>query len=118
MMVQLFSLFLFLSSILFSSSRSDRHWPSWRGIDGTGSTTRGTYPTHLSGRENLLWKVELPGKGCSTPVVWDDRVFLTSPNDGKDTVLAFGWNGEKRWQTQVGTERKANTLMDREAIHL
>ena len=110
MIVQLFSLFLFLSSILFSSSRSDRHWPSWRGIDGTGSTTRGTYPTHLSGRENLLWKVELPGKGCSTPVVWDDRVFLTSPNDGKDTVLAFGWNGEKRWQTQVGTESKGKHL--------
>jgi outer membrane protein assembly factor BamB len=56
--------------------------------------------------ENLLWKVELPGRGCSTPIVWDDRIILTAPIDGNDGVVALDWQGDIRWQTALGPQRE------------
>ena len=84
----------------------EKHWPAWRGPDSSGSSEGGSYPTKLSGTENLIWKALLPGKGCSTPVVWGERILLTCPVDGKDAVLGFDWEGEKLWQPTIGPERK------------
>lgn len=53
----------------------------------------------------MLWKVPLPGKGCSTPIVWDNHIFVTAPIDGQDSVLAIDWNGKELWRTKLGTER-------------
>jgi outer membrane protein assembly factor BamB len=99
---------IYLSSVLASLvfAEPERRWPGWRGSDASGSNQQGSYPAKLSGGENLLWKAALPGKGCSTPVVWDDHVLLTCPIDGEDAVLAFGWDGQKKWRTRVGPERK------------
>ena len=47
----------------------------------------------------------LPGKGCSTPIVWEDHIVLTAPVEGKDALLAFDWNGRKRWQVVLGQEK-------------
>ena len=84
----------------------EKHWPAWRGPDSSGSSEGGSYPTKLSGTENLIWKALLPGKGCSTPIVWGERILLTCPVDGKDAVLGYDWEGEKLWQTTIGPERK------------
>jgi outer membrane protein assembly factor BamB len=54
----------------------------------------------------LIWKTPLPGKGCSTPVVWGERILLTCPVNGEDAVLGYDWEGEKLWQTTLGKERK------------
>ena len=97
---------LLTASVSLCLADSDGRWPAWRGSDASGANSKGTYPTMLSVGETLFWKVALPGKGCSTPVVWDDHVLLTSPDEGKDAVLAFDWNGRKLWQKQVGDERK------------
>ncbi len=86
------------------------NWPAWRGEDATGSTTNGNYPSELNQKKNLLWKAPLPDKGCSTPVVWEDSVFLTSPISGEDSVLSFSIAGEKNWQTKIGPERKGRHL--------
>lgn len=80
-------------------------WPNWRGPNGDGSTTAGNYPVRWSETNNILWKVALPGKGCSTPIVWDDHIFITAPIEGQDAVLAFDWKGKELWQTKLGTER-------------
>ncbi len=51
---------------------STARWPAWRGPDGTGCAASGSsYPVRFSADEGLAWKVELPGIGRSTPVVWD-----------------------------------------------
>jgi outer membrane protein assembly factor BamB len=47
----------------------------------------------------------LPGKGCSTPVVWDKQIYLTCPVNGEDALLAYDWSGQPRWQTTLGPER-------------
>jgi outer membrane protein assembly factor BamB len=48
--------------------------------------------------------VPLPGKGCSTPVVWAKQIFLTAPINGSDSVLAFDWAGKPLWQATLGQE--------------
>ena len=86
------------------------NWPAWRGEDATGSTDSGNYPTELNLKKNLLWKASLPDKGCSTPIVWQDSIFLTCPINGEDGVLSFSLNGGKNWQTKIGPQRKGKHL--------
>jgi outer membrane protein assembly factor BamB len=79
-------------------------WPAWRGPDATGSAENGTFPIKWNAA-SPVWKVELPGKGCSTPAVWDSRIFLTAPSNGLDAVLAFDFAGKPLWLTTLGPER-------------
>src|SRR5688572_8482012 len=91
-----------LATIGFGMADDRANWPRWRGPRDNGSVENGTYPTKF---EKILWKAPLPGKGCSTPVVWDQRIVLTAPVDGLDAVLAFDWSGKPLWQTKLGPER-------------
>lgn len=62
------------------------NWPNWRGPDSTGVSKETNLPAEWSETKNVTWKVPLPGMGGSTPVIWGDRLFLTSA-DGQDLVL-------------------------------
>ena len=53
-------------------------WAQWRGPLGTGVAPRGNPPLEWSEEKNVRWKVAIPGKGLSTPVIWGDRIFLTA----------------------------------------
>ncbi len=55
---------------------AERFWPQWRGPYATGVSQYATPPLEWSETENIRWKVEIPGRGSSSPVVWGDRVFL------------------------------------------
>jgi outer membrane protein assembly factor BamB len=89
------------AGLAFSASASD--WPNWRGPSGTGSTAGGTPPVKWT-VEQAAWKVALPGKGSSTPIVWNGKIFLTAPDSGEDSVIAFDLDGKKLWQTKLGAE--------------
>lgn len=86
-----------------STSGSHHPWPNWRGPQGNGSVATGDYPEQWQS-DRPAWKVELPGKGSSTPIVARDRIFLTAPDDGRDAVLAFDLNGQRQWLTRLGAE--------------
>ncbi len=81
-------------------------WPAWRGTAGNGSTLTGNYPTRL-GEDAISWKVALPGKGGSTPIVWQKRIYLTTPADGQDAVMALDFSGKQSWLTKLGPESPA-----------
>lgn len=53
-------------------------WPGWRGPDGSGVSRDATAPTAWGVDTNVLWKTPIAGRGYSSPVVWGDRVFLTT----------------------------------------
>jgi outer membrane protein assembly factor BamB len=55
-----------------------RNWPQWRGPLATGVAPRANPPLHWSETSNLRWKIPLPGKAHSSPIVFDDSVFLTA----------------------------------------
>ena len=61
-----------------SSLDAIRQWASWRGPLGTGAAPAGEPPIEWGEKKNVRWKTTLPGKGHSTPVIWGDRIFLTS----------------------------------------
>jgi outer membrane protein assembly factor BamB len=62
-------------------------WPQWRGPNGAGIGV-GTYPDRWSPTERIAWKTEIPGRGHSSPVVWGNRVFVTSAIEG---AVIPGW---------------------------
>lgn len=85
-------------------------WPHWRGPLASGSAPAGDPPTRWSETEHVRWKVPVPGRGKSTPVVWDDRVYLTTAvpaGEGAQArqsfmVLAFDReSGERVWERTV-----------------
>lgn len=55
---------------------ADRNWAQWRGPLATGVAPAGDPPTKWSETENVKWKVKLPGKGSSTPIVWENLIFI------------------------------------------
>jgi outer membrane protein assembly factor BamB len=59
------------------SGPSDAAWPHWRGPAHTG-VAPGAAPLEWSDTKNVAWKVEIPGRGHSSPVVWGDRIYLTT----------------------------------------
>jgi outer membrane protein assembly factor BamB len=76
-------------------------WPHWRGPDANGGIASGAYPVKWDA-SNVTWKVALPGKGTSTPIVNKDRVYVTSPAEGQDALLAFDFTGRSVWQVKLG----------------
>ena len=67
----------------FQDSKAD-NWHHWRGPDANGVSTTATPPTRWSETKNIKWKVRIPGRGTSTPIVWGDDVFLLAAvNTGK-----------------------------------
>jgi outer membrane protein assembly factor BamB len=92
-----------LAASCYSQSTARADWPSWRGPAGTGSISTGKYPTAWK-VETASWKFALPGKGSSTPIVLNDRIYLTTPDNGQDAVLALDVHGKQLWLTRLGAE--------------
>jgi outer membrane protein assembly factor BamB len=57
---------------------AEHYWPQWRGPLGTGVAPHASPPVEWSERKNIRWKIALPGNGHSTPIVWGDRIFITT----------------------------------------
>ncbi|HUP40690.1 MAG TPA: PQQ-binding-like beta-propeller repeat protein [Vicinamibacterales bacterium] len=78
-----------------------KYWPVWRGPSGQGLVT-GTYTDTWSSTENVVWKKPVAGRGNSSPIVWGDRIFLTTAHDGgrRVSLIAFRRSdGTPLWET-------------------
>jgi outer membrane protein assembly factor BamB len=62
--------------------RVEDRWPGWRG-DGQGVAHAGSVPLEWTASRNVAWKTPIPGRGHSSPIVWGDRVFLTTAIEGE-----------------------------------
>src|SRR5688572_2890758 len=88
-------------SMIATSGEGARYWPRWRGPSGQGFVSGTGYPDKWSATENVLWKVAVPGEGNSSPVIWGDRIFLTTARDGgrRLSLLAFKRSdGSQLWE--------------------
>ena len=80
------------------------NWQGWRGPNGDGTSPEKGIPVKWSGTENIAWKVTIPGNGHSSPVVWENRVFLTSclPEKEQRILLCLDRNtGKTLWKDVV-----------------
>jgi outer membrane protein assembly factor BamB len=92
---------------------AERYWSRWRGPSGQGVVDSGghRYLDAWSATQNVAWRVPVPGRGHSSPIVWEDRIFLTTAYDdgARRSVLAFRRaDGTLLWETFVppaSTER-------------
>ena len=89
------SVVLFLSALLSSGhvaaqssgSEGPEVWPAWRGPAMDGLALGANIPVEFSESTNVRWKVEIPGRGASTPVIWEDTIFLTFPDGARPRAL-------------------------------
>jgi outer membrane protein assembly factor BamB len=61
----------------------EARWPGWRGSDGQGVVQETGLPLEWTASKNVVWKSEIPGRGYSSPIVWGDRIFLTTAIEGE-----------------------------------
>ena len=78
-----------------SPAESEYNWPQWRGPLGVGVAPAANPPVEWSESKNVRWKIALPGKGHSTPIVWRDHVFIT-------TAVPYGDEVEPRYDNAPG----------------
>jgi len=89
-------------SALFTATAAD--WPAWRGPAMTGVSSEKNLPLKWSDKENVRWRVALPGPGNSSPIVWGSRVFLSQAvqNENRRTLMCFDRaHGKLLWQSGV-----------------
>ena len=80
-----------------------KYWPRWRGPSGQGLAAAGPYVDTWTAK-TALWKTAVPGSGNSSPIVWGDRIFLTTGygNGERLSMLAFSRaDGKKLWETFI-----------------
>jgi outer membrane protein assembly factor BamB len=101
----------FLVAMLFLSmtlpSRAE-NWPQWRGPRNDGHSAEKGLPTTWSETKNVAWKLELPGIGSSTPIIWGDRIFLTAAVKNEVVLLCADTNGKMLWSKTVGKTARGN----------
>jgi outer membrane protein assembly factor BamB len=92
------------------------NWPQWRGPENTGVSSEKNLAIGWSATRHIIWKLDLPGMSAATPVVWNDRIFLTS-EEGADTsaegtdikeggtdivLLSINTDGRLLWKRKLG----------------
>ncbi|HTY64130.1 MAG TPA: PQQ-binding-like beta-propeller repeat protein [Acidobacteriota bacterium] len=80
----LFVLLFLTCALCFAAGKGD--WPYWRGPAVNGMAV-GDAPLHWSDTQNVKWKTDIPGRGSSSPVIWGDKIFIT-------TAVKTGPSGE------------------------
>jgi outer membrane protein assembly factor BamB len=89
---------LALTDLVLASSTNpefEKYWAQWRGPYGTGVSRQADPPIEWSETKNIKWKIEVPGRGSATPVVWGDRIFLL-------TAVPAGVSGEEAHKPRGG----------------
>ncbi len=78
------------------------NWHQWRGPNNDGISHETDVPIQWSQTENIKWRLPLPGEAASTPVVWEDKIFLTSAEGNALVLMCISTEGEELWKQTVG----------------
>lgn len=117
---------MLLALILLTAAFATDHWPQFRGPGSNGvATDDPRLPEEWSSTKNVKWKIDIPGRGWSSPVVWGNRVFLTTvvsaqPKEKARKGLYFGGergvpSDEHRWVVYCVDFDSGKILWEREA---
>ncbi len=84
-------IFLTGVAIVAPSVSRAQNWPCWRGSNGDGTSMEVNLPVRWDSVTNVLWKITVPGSGYSSPVVWEDRLFITTafPEKQQKALLCY-----------------------------
>ena len=93
---------LFAILLLPTHALAGENWPRWRGPRNDGTSTESNLPTQWSATQNIKWRVALPGPAPSTPIIWNDRIFLTSAEGNALVFLSLDTTGKILWKKTLG----------------
>jgi outer membrane protein assembly factor BamB len=74
--------FTLLRSAEVSARGNNSNWPQWRGPQSQGVSEDKNLPSEWSATKNVQWKTAIPGQGHSSPIVWGNKIFLTTSIEG------------------------------------
>lgn len=104
-----------LASALGVAAAPGVNWPNWRGPNHDGSSPETALPAVFSPTEKVKWVTDLPGPSAATPVVWNDRVFVSSTDAATKKLKAFCLEratGRVLWQKDIadafGRDERSN----------
>lgn len=81
-------------------------WPQWRGPQQNGVANGAEFPTAWDESSGIVWSIDIPGRGSSTPVIDSGHAFLTSGHEGQNTLTAVDLeDGAVKWQATIGEDR-------------
>jgi outer membrane protein assembly factor BamB len=86
------------------SGEGARYWSRWRGPSGQGLVAPGRYANTWSPTSNVKWRVRVPGEGNSSPIVWADRIYLTTAQNrgARLSLIAFNRaDGKQLWESVI-----------------
>lgn len=78
------------------------NWVQWRGPNSDGISHEKGLPAEWTATQHVAWKAKLPGEGGATPVVLNDRIFLTGQDSSGVFLLCLGTDGKERWRRSLG----------------
>lgn len=99
-----FLLMLALSVVSSLSVARADNWPNWRGPKGDGTSLETNLPTRWDSVTNVVWKIPVPGIGHSSPIIWEDNLFITTalPQTQEKLLLCYdSRSGHLRWRKTV-----------------
>lgn len=88
---------------LLSLPAQAENWAEWRGPQGNSVSNEKGIAVEWGPTKNVAWRLPLPGPGGATPVVWNDRIFVTSAEGDDLVLLCISTDGKELWRRQVGT---------------
>ncbi len=91
-----------LGIVFFAKLSHAENWPQWRGPRADGLSNEKNIATRWSKEQSIHWRSPLPGQGGATPIVWDDRIFLTSAEGDDLVAMCFATEtGKLIWKKKV-----------------
>jgi outer membrane protein assembly factor BamB len=93
-----------IAFLVLTAAVKAEEWPGWRGPRRDGTSAETNIPLRWSQTENILWRAPIPGKGHSSPIVWGDRIFVTTclEKDEKRLLLCLNRaDGKVLWEREV-----------------
>jgi len=119
----LWTLAMITAALASPARAADENWPTWRGRGLTGlAAAAAEPPTEWSETKNIKWKVAIPGRGTSTPVIWGERLFLLTaidtgkaPPAGKAPAKPAPPRRQSSWMSRMSSGR-ATTLYNFDVV--
>jgi outer membrane protein assembly factor BamB len=105
---QTVAIVLSLFGVVTHALAEDQNWPQWRGPEGSGITSAAPIVSEWGPDDNVKWRMALPEAGNSTPIVWQDKVFISQPlSSAKQRVLLCvdRHTGHEQWRRAVTYDR-------------
>jgi len=98
---------LYTSTLFLSAPLRCEEWPGWRGPNQNGVSEQTNLPLEWSATSGIIWKSDLEGEGSSSPIVWQDRIFVTAANRSGERRSLYCFDrdsGDLSWKRAVVDE--------------